>query len=280
MVTQVLPTRDGALAGDQVAGTQAISRALAVLRVFREQASDLGIMQLSSILGLTPSTTHRIVRALVAAGYLTQSGVTDRYLLGREAVLLGMAAQRNLGLDAARTVLEAVGAATGESVNLGVRDHDQDCALVVLRIASPQPLRFDQPPGTRVPLHASSMGKALLAHGGDEPFPPAGVTLTRYTPTTITTPRRLRLELAEVRARGFSVDREESTVGVTCVGAPVLDEDGRAFAAVAIQAPTVRMSPGRMDELGELIRSAADDVASVLSVSGLRDAQPRSVARR
>ncbi|MHB2023576.1 MAG: IclR family transcriptional regulator, partial [Mycobacteriales bacterium] len=158
-------TTHATLGSERVAGTQAIGRALAVLRLFRERAEELGIMQVAQAVGLTPSTTHRIVRALAAEGYLTQSGVSDRYSLGREAVLLGVAAQRNLGLHTVQPVLERVAAQTGESVNLGVRDGSS--ALVLLRIQSSQPLRFDQPPGTRVPLHASSIGKALLAFGSD-----------------------------------------------------------------------------------------------------------------
>lgn len=267
LVSNVATAADGAPGRDPVAGTQAIGRALAVLRVFREGPRDLGVMQVANALGLSPSTTHRIIRALAADGYLTQSGVTDRYSLGREAVLLGLAAQRNLGLDAAQPILERVAAATGESVNMGVRDGN--AALVLLRIASAQPLRFDQPPGTRVPLHASSMGKALLAFDGGVESLPQDVPLSEYTSTTITSRPRLARELTAIRSRGFSIDLEESLPGVRCVGAPVCDAWGRAFAAIAVQAPAVRMSDLRLQQLGELVCQAASEVGEALVLSGL-----------
>lgn len=268
MVVDLAGPATGAPAPDPVAGTQAIGRALAVLREFRERPRDLGIMQVANALGLSPSTAHRIIRALAAEGYLTQSGVTDRYSLGREAVLLGLAAQRNLGLDAARPILERVADATGESVNMGVRDGSS--ALVLLRIESRQPLRFDQPPGTRVPLYASSMGKALLAFDGGVESLPSDLSWSGYTPTTITSPVRLARELATVRSRGFSIDMEESIPGVRCVGAPVCDASGRAFAAIAIQAPAVRMSDDRLQQLGSLAGEAAKEVGAALVVSGLQ----------
>lgn len=252
---------------EKLVGTQAIRRACAVLALFRDARSELGIAQVAAGLGLRHSTVHRIVRALVAEGYLAQNAQTDRYYLSRSAVLLGVAAQRDLGLSAVMPILERIGAHTSESINLGVRDGTH--ALVVLRVQSPMPLRFDQPPGTRVPLHASAMGKSLLAFGGADVgaySEQLGGKLTRYTPTTFASLRALRKELAEIRARGYSIDHEESIAGVSCVGAPILGPEGRAKAAMAIQAPTVRMPDSRIAELAEQVVMAAKEVAEILPV--------------
>lgn len=252
---------------EKLVGTQAIRRACAVLALFRDARSELGIAQVAAGLGLRHSTVHRIVRALVAEGYLAQNAQTDRYYLSRSAVLLGVAAQRDLGLSAVMPILERIGAQTSESINLGVRDGTH--ALVVLRVQSPMPLRFDQPPGTRVPLHASAMGKSLLAFGGADVgaySEQLGGKLTRYTPTTFASLRALRKELAEIRARGYSIDHEESIAGVSCVGAPILGPEGRAKAAMAIQAPTVRMPDSRIAELAEQVVMAAKEVAEILPV--------------
>jgi len=252
---------------EKLVGTQAIRRACAVLALFRDTRSDLGIAQIAAAVALRPSTVHRIVRALVAEGYLAQNTETDRYYLSRSAVMLGMAAQRELGLSAVMPILERIGAHTSESVNLGVPDGTH--ALVVLRVESPMPLRFDQPPGTRVPLHASAMGKSLLAFGGsdvDTYLGDIGGRLPRYTPATITSPDALRKELAETRARGYSIDHEESITGVRCVGAPILAPEGTARAAMAIQAPTVRMPGSRIDDLAEQVMTAAKEIAEILPV--------------
>ncbi|MGH3499718.1 MAG: IclR family transcriptional regulator [Nocardioidaceae bacterium] len=235
-----------------------------VLHAFRDTKTDLGIAQIADAVGLQPSTTHRIVRALVNEDYLAQDDRTQRYYLSRGAVLLGAAAHRTLGLSAARPVLERIGAHTSESVNLGVPDGTH--ALVVLRVESPLPLRFDQPPGTRVPLHASSMGKSLLAFGGDLDtyLDAVGGYLPRYTPKTITAIAQLRGETTRVRDRGYSTDYQESITGVHCVGAPILTPEGSARAALAIQAPAVRLSRHRIDDLVDDVLLAAKEIADLL----------------
>ena len=90
---------------EPVAGTQTIVRALAVLRVLRDATEDVGVTELARALDLHTSTAHRILRALAAAGYVVQSEQTERYRLGREAFLLGQAAGKTLGFDAAMPLL-------------------------------------------------------------------------------------------------------------------------------------------------------------------------------
>jgi IclR family acetate operon transcriptional repressor len=247
-----------------VAGAQTIARAFSVLRLFRDQRRDLGVGAVAKELGLNLSTTHRIVRALVSEGYLAQNVENERYYLGTSALLLGQAAHANFGLDVVHPVLQQLAADTGESVNLGILAGD--AATVVERIESAQPLRFTQPPGTRVPLHASSMGKALLAFNADvEQRTLSGTsTLKRITVKTHPTVESLRAELELTRARGWSTDDEESTIGVRCVGAPILDGEGVARAAIAVQAPAVRVPDERFDELGPRVAAAAKEISTLL----------------
>ncbi len=246
------------------AGTQAIRRALAVLATFREAKTDLRLGQIADALGLRPATTHRIVRALVDEGYLSQNDDTERYHLGRSSVLLGLAAQRTLGLSAALPVLERIGASTSESVNLGIPDGAH--ALVVLRVESPLPLRYDQPCGSRVPLHATAMGKALLAADGDLDgyLDTVGRRLEKFTPHTITSVQRLERDIEETRSRGYSIDNEEKIEGVRCVGCAILNPAGRPRAAIAVQAPTVRMPDARLTAIADEVRRAAKEIAELL----------------
>ena len=111
-------------------------------------------------LSINVSTAHRILRALVSAGYVAQNPDTDRYRLGRQAFLLGLAAGRNLGLTAVTPILERLRDETGESANLVVRDSSE--GLVVLRVESEQPLRFTQEAGDADPaaLHQQRQGAA------------------------------------------------------------------------------------------------------------------------
>jgi IclR family transcriptional regulator, acetate operon repressor len=248
----------------RVVGAQTVARAFAVLRLFRDQGGDLGVGAVAKELGLNLSTTHRIVRALVAEGFLAQNEDNERYYLGTGALLLGQAAHRNFGLDVVYPALQALAASTGESVNLGVLAGE--IAVVVERVDSVQPLRFTQPPGTRVPLHASSMGKVLLAFNADvERRTLKGANrLDRITPKTHATTESLRADLEVTRARGWSTDDEESSIGVRCVAAPICDSAGVAGAAIAVQAPAVRMPDARFDELGPQVATAAKEISTLL----------------
>ncbi len=246
-------------------GTQSVARTLAILECFLS-ARDLGVTEIAERADLTPSTAHRIVRSLVAHGYLEQNPATDRYHLGRSAIVLGQVARNHRGLDRALPLLERLGAETGESVNMGLLDRHE--VVVVLRVESTQPLRFDQPVGSRIPVHCSSMGKALLAFGPDgTPATDslAGIELEPVTARTITDHAVLREQLDDVRERGYSTDDEESILGVSCVGAPILDGRGRAIAALAIQAPTARMPADRMAELGPRAAQIARAIGAEIS---------------
>ena len=123
--------------------------------------------------------------------------------------------------------------------------------VVVLRAESAQPLRFDRPHGARVPLHASAMGKALLAFGPADPSQAVAELepLERFTPHTLTA-SALITDLEATRARGYAVNFEERHDGVGGVGAPVLDRHGVARAGVAVQGPIHGFGDDRIPILG------------------------------
>lgn len=248
---------------EQVAGTQTIARSLSVLRVLRDAEEDVGVTDIAHALGLNASTAHRILRALVAAGYVAQNAHSERYRLGREAFLLGHAARRTLGLEAAMPLLERLAEETGESVNLVIRDGDT--GLVVLRVESRHPLRFTQPVGAQIPLWCTSSGKALLAFADDYRAEVAQSGESRQlTPTTLTSPEALLRDMEHTRERGYSVNRAERIPGVWGVAAPVLDADGRPVAALAVQGPEIRITEDRIPSLGALVIETARAVGAAI----------------
>lgn len=245
-------------------GTQAIGRTLAVLELFRAHRRDLGISEIAEQLGLSASTVHRIVRALTDAGYLGQNAETDRYYLGRAAVLLGQAATERLGLHRAQAVLERLRDDTGESVNLGVREGTE--MIVVIRAESRHALRFSQEPGSRLPVYATAMGKACLSHGADieEELAALPQQLHGLTDKTITSVPRLRQELKRIRSRGYSIDDEEAIDGVRCVATPILSPGGQLVAAMAVQGPAVRMPRTRLKSLVGGLQEAAREIGEMI----------------
>lgn len=236
---------------------------MAILRAFEAGPGDLGVTEVAARAGLSVSTAHRLTRALCAAGLLRQEPRTERYQLGPALVVLGRRAESQLGYARALPVLESLAEATGESVNLGIRSGAD--VVVVLDVPSRQPLRFDQAPGTRVPIHTSAMGKCLLAFAPDPATAAAELgRLSRATERTITTQAALQAELDRVRATGWALNDEERHPGVRAVAAPVLDAGGVAVAAVAVQGPAVRVDEALVPRLAQAVTAVATQVAPFL----------------
>lgn len=248
-------------------GAQAVERALAVLRcVEADEESHVGvsISELAQRTGLTVSTAHRLARTLTEAGLLYQDPRTERYQLGPALVVLGEKAARRLGYQHALPLLEELAAATGESINLGIRAGNE--VRVVLDVVSRQPLRFNQESGSRVPMHVSAMGKCLLAGAEDiEAEIVALGDLVKATHRTITDRDQLRAELELVRERGWALNDEERNPGVRAIAAPVPAPDGGVLGAISIQGPTVRITDDRLPELAALLDKTTHRVAPLLS---------------
>jgi IclR family acetate operon transcriptional repressor len=218
-------------------------------------------------LNLSSGTANRIMKALMANSLVMRNPETDCYYLGRGAVLLGQAAQRSFGIDKMMPLLEQLNELTQESVNLSIRDGAD--SVVMLRVQSTLPLRFEQRTGARFPLYTTASGKVILAFSAGTDAYISGLPhrLHRVTPHTLGTRDDVQRAIEETWARGYSVDEQENVEGVRCVGAPVLDGEGRAQAAIVIQVPTVRMAPPRMRELAQQAVRTANEAAQFLPVN-------------
>jgi IclR family transcriptional regulator, acetate operon repressor len=245
-------------------GAQAIERAVGVLRCVEADEDGVGITELAQRTSLTVSTAHRLARTLTDAGLLHQDPRTERYQLGPALVVLGRKAEQRLGYRQALPLLEELAAATGESINLGIRAGDE--VRVVLDVVSHHPLRFSQSAGSRVPMHVSAMGKCLLANSGgiDEQIDRLG-DLVQATHRTITDRDLLRQELELVRERGWALNDEERNPGVRAIAAPVLRLGGEAVGAIAIQGPTTRITDDRLPELAAQLDKTTQQVAPLLA---------------
>ena len=156
----------------------------------------------------------------------------------------------------ATEILETLAVRTDETASLAIRDGND--IVILLQAQSTAWLRVERPVGTRIPLHVSAMGKALLAFGSE---PPAAAIralrpLAQLTPRSITAPRDLERDLA-TRERGYAVVDEEQLVGLRSIAAPVLWPDGVARAAVGVAGPTARITDERIPEIGRIVAAAA-----------------------
>ena len=139
-------------------------------------------------------------------------------------------------------------------------------------------MRMDVKLGARAPVHASGVGKAMLAALPERDLDAAlPADLPRYTEHTLTTREALVAEIVASRRRGYAVDDEEHAVGLRCVAGAIHDEQGRPWAALSLAGPTSRFTRERIDALGALVRDTAREVSLAL---GGEPPRPASTRRR
>lgn len=237
-----------------------LGKTLLVLHSFTAEDHGLTLAELVRRTGLPKTTVHRVVGDLLVARLLTR--IDERYHLGGRLFELGMLAsvERTL-LEVATPFLEDLYERTHETVHLGLREGSE-----VVYVAKVTGHRHGTSPtriGGRMPLHSTSLGKALLAFAdADVRAAALSAPLARLTPRTITAPGRLREQLDAVVERGVAFEFEESAVGIVCLAAAVLDGDDRPLAAVSVAGPPTRFRPqAHVDQ----VKAAAAGIASTLA---------------
>lgn len=248
----------------------AMPKALRVLEAVAARARPLAIAELATMLGLSLPTAHRIVTALEGLGFVAREPGKRRIVEGNRLVSLGLAVVQVAVASVTRhAILESLANKTGESCNLGVMAGGN--VLYVDRVESHWPLGLRFETGSRVPLHCTAIGKLMLGqlpeNSLDDGYLSSG-QLTRYTPTTITDPRRLRKELQRVRNQGYSTDNQEFMSGVVCVAVPVRGPNGKAFAGVAISAAEARLTLAGVKRFLPDLRAAAAKLSRSLTGDG------------
>lgn len=245
-------------------GPQAVTRAVAMLQAFDDAHREWGVTELARRLGLSKSTAHRLLAALVDTGMVVQDSASELYRLGPEAISLGARALRSSDLrQAGRRALEELARTTGETASLEVLLEDE--ILILEEVPGSHLVGSVVEVGTRWPAHATSTGKLLLAHRERLPAAASGdSTPEAYTPRTVTRRRDLERELEEIRRQGFATASEELERGYSAVAAPLRDHLGRVVAALSIGGPTSRLGTRRLAELGAVLLRTADRVSMEL----------------
>ncbi|GGS47361.1 IclR family transcriptional regulator [Planobispora rosea] len=239
-------------------GTQAIDRAAQLLVRVVEAGEPQPFTTLLTESGLPKSTASRLLSALERHGLLQR----DRDGAFRPGPVLARYASRSGSADLAVTAqpyLERIGGKTGETVNLAVLSGG--AVEQIAQVDSSYLLGATNWVGLRVPLHCSALGKVFLAHGAAE-LP--GGPLERRTPRTLTDREELGRELAGIRRRGYGVAREELEPGLIAVAAAVRGGDGAVIAALSVSGPSVRLTPDRVTEIGELLTGEASALSEAL----------------
>lgn len=222
---------------------QSLARADAILQAIADAPE--GAARLSEICratGLHKNTAFTLLDTLAALGLVEQERETRRYRLGLRILQLGRLVQNRLDIATlSRPALIRLCNATRETVNLAVPDLFD--ALVVHSFEGAFSVRATSYTGWRIHYHASALGKSMLAFF-DEPTRAAVLQarpLVSLTANTITTAERLKAQLAEIRARGYSFDLEEAEIGAHAVAGPMINAFGDVVGAISVSGPASRL---------------------------------------
>ncbi|MGW5327715.1 IclR family transcriptional regulator [Streptomyces sp. NPDC004014] len=248
---------------------QSIERAAAILRLLAGGPRRLGLGEVAASLGLAKGTAHGILRTLQHVDFVEQDSATGKYQLGAALLHLGTS-YLDVNELRSRSInwADALAARSGEAVRLGTPLEGK--VLVVHHVFRPDDSLQTLDVGSLLPLHASSMGKVLLAFG-TAPFEQALESgLETYTRHTLVSPERLNRALAEVREQGWAAEIQEMSMGEAGVSVPIRGHGGLVVGAIGLSGPVERVcdNQGRpRPNLITLIREAARAISKDLGAA-------------
>jgi DNA-binding IclR family transcriptional regulator len=222
-----------------------IQKAFRILEHLAARAPQ-GVTEIAQALGLEKSSVSRLLKSLSELGYVTAGARRGQYQGSARLLTL---AQQYLGGDRlareAGPVLRELAREARASAHVAVLV--EGTMVIIAKESSPDLIQVATRVGGSAPLHASALGKILLAGMPEEELDAfLARPLERFNERTVTEPRKLRKLLEEIRRRGVSFESEEEHPGVGCIGAPVVDARGRWVAAMSIAGP-LRGTPFRLD---------------------------------
>jgi len=260
------------------AGIAAVERTMAIVEALVDSKGGALITELADRLSIDKSMVLRIVSGLEQAGYVSRDKRTGTCHLTLKVVAL---AYRHVGFlevhDLSLPTLNKLAAATGELVELAIVENGSMVFVAKVEGGSElSALRVISGVGQPVRLHTMSAGKVWLAGLPESEALGLAVKqeLSPRTPHSITDVIQMQRELAEVRERGYALNIEEDSLGVSAVAAPVTVR-GVVVAAVVVAAPSSRAKRGRLEEMVPQVRKAAEELAQIWPIDRALTMQPR-----
>ena len=244
---------------------KAVDKACLLIDLVSNHPEGIGITELASQAGMYKSTVHRLLGTLTNRGFIEQDSGTGKYKLGYALLDFGMKLLSSIDLrHEAMTYLQELAVASNEVVHLAILDQGE--IVYVEKVESQNTTRMHSRVGKRVAVHATGLGKAILAF---LPLPETMTIIDAYglpvlTEHTITDRTEFLKSLADTREKGYAVDIEENQVGISCIAAPIWDNNHRVVAACSVSGPSVRMTAQRMEELYPLVTQTGLQVSKRL----------------
>jgi DNA-binding IclR family transcriptional regulator len=242
----------------EIATVNSVDHAIRLVELMANSAHALGVSQMAQSLGLPRATVYRLLKTLAQREWVNQDDKTYRLSLRLAGLFHGAGAGSEAALAERLTpLLHQLVNETGETAHFAALDGDR--VVYLAKVDSPHPIRMFSQIGWRGPLHATGVGKVLLAWTEERLLPQICERgLARFTPNTIVGKERLKAELAKIRKQGYALDDEELIGGLTCVAVPVMSGD-EIRGAVSVAGPTARL--GHPTALAKILKAAVKTVS-------------------
>lgn len=241
-------------------------RVMETLYALTSSEGGLSVRTLAEATGNSRSSTHRILQSLAESGYAEQRQ-DGGYTVGPRMIEL---AARVFGvvpvLKMADSIMTQLVGEVGETCYLATYSQGDDFATFIHRVESEHPVRHVQPLGTRFPLHAGAVGKAILAASD---LDVGNLNLVAFTPRTLTTKTALLKDLKKIREAGYATSFEERVVGAAGVAAPLFSGDV-LVGGLSVSIPTSRAPQDRLDAIGLVVGKRAQEFSSALTAMGVK----------
>jgi len=259
----VIPSRRGRAPkpGAPTGQVQSLTRGLSILEALAGSAGGLTLTDVAQRAQLPPSTTHRLLSTLGKMGYVYQAEDLGLWYVGLQAFTVGTTFLANRDFVAqSHAYMHRLMEQAGETANLAILDGTE--AVFVGQVQCHEMMRTLVKLGSRVPLHASGVGKAIFAALPDQQIDAILKVkgLPRITENTIVAMETMWAALRVIRQRGYSFDDEEHARSTRCVGAAVYDEHAEPLGAISIAGPSSRLGDERIKHLGPVVAHVAEEL--------------------
>lgn len=241
---------------------KSLDRAMQIL-AYISSRQGMALSTIAEEMSQSPSTVYRVLVTLEGRGLVEFDSEDQLWHIGPGAFMIGSRFLRRTSLvERARPIMRKLMEDTGETANLGAERNGR--VLFLSQVETYAHIRAFFPPGTLSEMHASGIGKALLAQMDPGRLArQLSCDLTAFTPHTIVDPTKLQEDLTRIRARGYAFDDEERNIGMRCIAAPVFGVTGEAVAGISVSGPTSRVTP----EIAQALSQPVIEAAQALTAS-------------
>lgn len=250
-----------------------VAKTFRLVETMRQVNSSVRLSELSRALKQPKATVFRILHTLNELGYVRQDPATEAYLLTERFGRFTWDETGQTLKGAARPFMERLLHQYEQTVNLGVFDHDRVVYAEILE--GLRAIRMTATVNTCAPLHATALGKSILAFL--EPEEAEAILkktpLMKFTEATIVDLPRLMAHLRSVRARGFAVDNEEMDRGARCIAAPILNHERTPVAAISVSGPITHIQRNEVKEIGEVVIDCCMKVSKLMGCTDFKSNQ-------